>query len=220
MESSATGSHIPVDSDTLDANASDTMKIPSTIILAAGHGGSDTGAVSPDGRHNERDQAVTIVNHAAEVLAMDYSIDAVIAPHDQDTHETIAWLNARYPWGSAWAFEIHRDWVASIKEPAASLRCGVYHGSSDWSVMLAVRLVSEFKANGADPSSWTRDQRESRFSRLGWIAQPKCLSHLVELGLVQGRNDGDHLRRLAGIFADSLAAVIAGTESSEPSHTP
>lgn len=183
------------------------MPLPSTVILAAGHGAGDSGAVSPDGKHSERAQAIIITDHAAQLLNA-AGIYTVIAPHEHDTHQTIAWLNTRYKWGTAWALEIHRDSAPTIKEPAASLRCGVYHGSSTLSQSTAENLLAAFKRGGADPTSWARDQSTSRFSRLGWIAQPACLSHLIELGFMQGRNDHQHLLRLAVILAGSIKSVI------------
>lgn len=185
------------------------MKFPDTIILAAGHGGKDSGAVSPDGKHNERDQAILIVDAAAATLRA-VGLRVVIPPHSLDTHETIPWLNNRYNFGDAWALEIHRDSAPSIKDPDASLRCGVYHGSSKNSVDVAERLVAGMKKGGATRTSWARNQSVSRFSRLGWIAQPKCLSHLVELGFMQGQNNKEHLMKLAGILAGGVIAVIRG----------
>lgn len=180
--------------------------LPSTLILAAGHGSSDSGAVSPDGKHTERDQTIKIVDMAAALLCR-AGINVIIAPHDHDTHQTIPWLD-KYHWGSAWAVEVHRDSADTIKEPAASFRCGIYHGSSLLSRRVAQYFVETAKQIGAHSSSWARDQKESRHTRLGWIAQPKCLSHLVEMGFMEGDNSPDHLYRLAEILAHSLCATM------------
>ncbi len=185
------------------------MKLPKDIqiILAAGHGAGDSGASSPDGKHHERDQAITIVDFAAERLR-NLSYAVVIAPHKHDTHESIAWLNSKFRWGQAWAFEIHRDSASTIRGEEASFRCGVYHGSSVLSKSLAEQLVAGFKQSGATDKSWARNQKDSRFGRLGWIAQPECLSHLIELAFMEGKNDREHLSVLADIFVQSLHRVM------------
>lgn len=183
-------------------------KIPQKIILAAGHGGKDSGAVSPDGKHKERDQAVYIVDHMAEWLRPRTSREIIVAPHQHDTHETVHWLNQRFMWADAWALEIHRDSASTITEPAASFRCGMYHGSSAFSKSIAEYWAEHMRQTGAHPSTWARPQNAGRFTRLQWIAQPKCLSHLIELGFMEGRNTDDHLLSLAHKAA---AAVLACT---------
>lgn len=185
------------------------MKLPKdiTIILAAGHGAGDSGAASPDGKHNERDQAITIVDFARERL-FNLGYYVTVAPHKHDTHESIAWLNKNFRWGQAWAFELHRDSASTIKGNEASFRCGVYHGSSTLSKSLAEQLVDGFKKSGATEKSWARNQNVSRHGRLGWIAQPECLSHLVELGFMEGNNDASHMSVLADIFVQGLHRVM------------
>ena len=138
-------------------------KVP-VLILAAGHGGKDSGACS--GPYREADEAIVLVELMAGLLRPVLGDAAVvIAPHAQDTHETIPWINARYKFGEAWAIEIHRDSADTIKEPDASLRCGIYHGSSQVSVAIAAHVLTGMKARGAHGSSWTRDHHECRLTR-------------------------------------------------------
>lgn len=183
-----------------------TARIRNSILLAAGHGGRDTGAVSTAG-HMERDQAIIMVDMMAERLSSE-GVSVIIAPHNLDTHETIPWMNERYQWGDVWALEIHRDSALQIAEPAASMRCGIYHGNSDISRSAAALWLGAMKARGAHSTSWMRSHTESRHGRLGWIAQPKALSHIIELGFMQGRNDRAHLEMLAIGCAESLAFTL------------
>ncbi len=180
-----------------------------TIILAAGHGGNDTGAVSLDGKHRERDQAITLVDAmAARLTAAGHSV--VIAPHSQDTHQTIPWINARYPAGSAMAIEIHRDSADTIKGlPDADTRLGIYHSGSDISSAYADAWAASARANGAHSTTWARSHKASRFpGGLGWINQIRTRSFLIELAFMEGRNDSRHLEWLANIAAIAITDAI------------
>lgn len=143
-----------------------------TIILAAGHGGNDTGAVSLDGKHRERDQAITLVDDIARRLTS-AGHNVIIAPHGHDTHQTIPWINARYPAGSAIAYEIHRDSADSIRGlPDADTRLGIYHSGSAISSAYADAWAASARANGAHSTTWSRNHTASRCANgLGWINQ-------------------------------------------------
>jgi len=186
-----------------------------TLILAAGHGGADPGACF--GPFKESLEAVALTDAIAALLRPALPAGSlIVAPHHQDTHETIPWINARYKMGAAWAIEIHRDSADTIKEPAASLRGGVYHGASGASMDIAENMASAMRRAGAHESTWTRDHRDSRFRSLGWISQVACLSHLLELGFMEGRHDAEHLEHLAGIAAAALANAFAGITLTKP----
>jgi len=180
------------------------------VILAAGHGGKDTGACF--GEYTEREEAIEIVNRVAALLVKQLPSDAVvIAPHKLDTHETIPWLVEHgYTWGNAWALELHRDSASGLAEDIASLRCGVYHGPSKASAAIGQCMAGVMRSMGAHSSTWARPDTESRFTRLGWIRQPSALSHLLELGFMEGRHDSPHLDHLARIAAAAILAAFDG----------
>ncbi len=187
------------------------MNMPPILVLAAGHGGKDTGAVSRDFKSTERDQAIRIVDRAANILN-GMGVKTIIAPHHHDTHETIPWLKEQgYGWGDIWAVEVHRDSAETIKEPDASWRCGIYRGTSTFSTKVANKYLLEMKRLGAHPTSWVRADTESGHGRLGWIRQPEALSHLVELGFMEGSNDPLHIERLAAMLAEALAVTMRFT---------
>lgn len=180
-----------------------------TLVLAAGHGAADPGACVPG--YNERDRCITLVEHMGKLLKPHLGTALVIAPHSQDTHHTIPWLNARYPHlASAYAIEVHSDSAATVRGDDASYRCGIYYGSSEPSRTAANMALAELKSRGAHPRSWSRPHTESPHHSLGFITQPFCLSHIVELGFMQGDNSEPHLRRLAGIAAGALLKTFAG----------
>ncbi len=179
------------------------------VVIAAGHGASDSGACS--GKHTERDEVITIVDLTAALLRPILGEGAVIiAPHKHDTHDTIKWLNKSYAYGTAWALEIHRDSAGTVTGEDADLRCGVYHGDRGDSPAIAADMVRTMKTYGAGPKSWARSHRDSPHGSLGWIRQPLVLSHLVELGFMEGRNDPAHLARLARILAGGIAHACTG----------
>jgi len=99
------------------------LQAPETLVLAAGHGGSDSGATF--GSFKERDQAITIVDRTAELLSS-RDVNVVVAPHAHDTDVTIGWINRKYSFGEAWVLEVHRDSASGLGEDDASRRCGVY----------------------------------------------------------------------------------------------
>jgi N-acetylmuramoyl-L-alanine amidase len=179
------------------------------LILSAGHGGADPGACND--RQKERDQCILIVDAMAGILNEHSCVDVMVTPHKLDTHEAIWWVNRYYPnFGTAWAVEVHRDSADTITEPAASLRCGVYHGASGGSGDVARGMLSVLKEHGAHGSSWAREHTESGHGSLMWITRCKPLSHLLELGFMEGANDEAHLRRLARMGAAALLWAFAG----------
>lgn len=185
------------------------LQEPEIIVLAAGHGGADPGAVN--GRYKERDQAIVIVDRMAVLLAA-HNIKVEVAPHTQDTHETIPWLNAQYDFHEAWVLEIHRDSAPGLNLDDASRRCGVYYGNSPNSKKVGAFVRNAFLGNGAHPNSWSRKHTEARSGSLGWITQTKQAAHLLELGFMQGKNDDAHLQWLAKLAAIAVYEAFTGND--------
>lgn len=183
-------------------------RIP-TLVLAAGHGAKDPGAVNEG--HEEAAQAITIVNHMEELLRPALGNALVIAPHSEDTHDSIRWINARYPAGTAWAVEVHRNAGIRPGHPAASGQCGLYHADHRNSSSVAEYCRELLVQYGAHPSTWARNQRSSRHKNgIGFINQPHVLSHILELGFMEGSNTEAHLQDLALIAAQALCHLFTG----------
>ncbi|WP_299473747.1 murein L,D-transpeptidase catalytic domain-containing protein [uncultured Roseibium sp.] len=182
------------------------------IVLAAGHGGTDPGAVY--GQHNERDQVIQIVERMAKLLRS-WGVRVEVAPHSHDTHQTIPHINSLYGFGDAWVIEVHRDSASGLSNDDASRRCGCYYGTS-----LGSRLIGEFvrdsmKGHGAHSNTWARPDTASNFNSLAWIRQTNQLAHLLELGFMQGSNSNAHLMFLAEIGAKALFEAFTGREANE-----
>lgn len=180
------------------------------IVLAAGHGGTDPGAVHGD--HNERDQVIEIVDEMARLLKS-WRIDVVVAPHDQDTHQTIPYLNERYGFGDAWVIEVHRDSATGLSHDDASRRCGCYYGTSSGSRLIGNFIRDSMKGHGAHSNTWARPDTASNHGSLGWIRNTRQLAHLLELGFMQGSNSQNHLMFLAEIGAKALFEAFTGFEA-------
>ncbi|MBD2089285.1 N-acetylmuramoyl-L-alanine amidase [Microcoleus sp. FACHB-1515] len=172
------------------------LQDPTVVVLAAGHGGSDSGAVNLP--HKERDQAIAIVDQTADLLRSQ-GIEVEIAPHSEDTEKSIQWVNRNFGFGDAWVLEVHRDSASGLSSDDASRRCGIYYGTSESSKDVGKFVRNAYILNGAHPNSWARPDTASRFGRLGWIRQTRPVAHLLELGFMQGKNDDAHLSWLAKI---------------------
>ena len=190
-----------------------TSKLPlldkiDTLILSAGHGGNDSGTVN--GKYKEAVQIIQIVDTVAENLRAE-GIKVVIVPHALDSGR--AYVNERYKKPlDAWAVELHRDGFKGIKEPSASKRCGVYYGTSPDSKKIGDHIKSEFIKCGAHGTSWSRPDTKVRFKRLEWIRQVNTLSHLLELGFIQGKNDQNHLAWLAMLATQVIYEAFTGKQ--------
>jgi peptidoglycan hydrolase-like protein with peptidoglycan-binding domain len=194
------------------------LQEPTTIVLAAGHGASDTGAEF--GQFKERDEAIVIVDRmAADLRARGVTVE--IAPHEEDTPASIRFVNERFGFGDAWVLEIHRDSASGLDPDDASLRCGIYYGTSEGSRQVGEFMRGAYIRHGAHSKSWARADTESRHKSLGWIRQTRPTSHLLELGFMEGRNDDAHLDHLAKIGAAAVfEAFTGGTTAVLPPPTP
>jgi len=177
------------------------------IVLAAGHGGTDPGAVSAG--YKERDQVIEIVDEMAKLLRS-WGVGVEVAPHDHDTHQTIPYLNDRYGFGDAWVVEVHRDSATGLSPDDASLRCGCYYGTSSGSRLIGRFIRDAMKEHGAHSNTWARPDTASNHGSLGWIRQTRQLAHLLELGFMQGSNTQSHLMFLAEIGAKALFEAFTG----------
>lgn len=185
-----------------------------TLVLSAGHGDGDPGACH--GPHREADQAVTIVKEMAILMRPLLPNGALVTvPYDLGLKASVRWINERYstkPGKKAWCIEIHRDSADTIKEPSASLRCGLYRSTTCDSVAVANAVCAEMVNRGADSSSWVRSHQDR--GSLHWIAAIRCMSHILELGFMEGSNDPAHLSRLARIGAAGILKAFAGVRLS------
>ena len=131
-------------------------------------------------------------------------------PHENGLKGAIKYVNDRYDSGDAWAIEIHRDSADGLLAEQASLRCGVYYYPSQGSTEIGIFMANALKRFGAHDTSWARPDTDSRFKRLAWIREPEPVSHLLELGFMEGDNSKTHLLKLAKMAAQSLYEAFTG----------
>ncbi|MEI6729551.1 MAG: N-acetylmuramoyl-L-alanine amidase [bacterium] len=201
------------------------LKTINTIVLAAGHGGGDPGAVS--GGDIEANDTILITNKIAENLR-NKGVTVDVVPNELNLVDQINWSNQKYGWNQAWAIEFHRDSAPGIEFDRASKQVGVFgYGSftgqngqnfdEDPDSMDIARFCTDvMKREGAHPASWAKTDNQVRFGRLGWIRDVNALSHLFELGFVQGDSSTDHLNWLALIATKSIYEAFTGQKYDQP----
>ncbi|MEO0376732.1 MAG: N-acetylmuramoyl-L-alanine amidase [Cyanobacteria bacterium P01_A01_bin.17] len=185
------------------------LQKPDVVVLCAGHGANDPGAVH--GPFKERDQAIQITDITTEVLRTN-GIKVEVVPHDLNLKKSISWVNLHFDFGEAWVLELHRDSFAGLDLDDASRRCGIYYGVSQASKEIGEFVRDSFKKNGAHDKSWARPDTVSRHGSLGWIRQTDPVAHLLELGFMQGKNDDTHLSFLANLAAKVIFEAFTGKE--------
>lgn len=186
------------------------LQQPTKIVLSAGHGDGDPGAVN--GPHKEADQAVVMVDKMASGLR-ERGVDVEVVPHERGLSGAIKWVNDRFKLGEAWVIEIHRDSAGGLSQDDASRRCGVYTGTSGPSQEVGTFIRDAFIRFGMHDKSWTRQHTESPHKSLGWINQTNPLAHLLELGFMEGDNSSEHISRLAGVAEKVLFEAFTGKKA-------
>lgn len=184
------------------------MKIP---LIAAGHGAADSGAVSQHG--NERDQCIEIVDAIRSIL-LAKKIPAIVTPHEEDTQESIAWINRYMANGKIHpsnfrAFEIHRDW-GNVTGDDAKYRCGVIYGDSQTSKRMAETMHTAMMSAGAGKNTRIIHHKNGTRHKggIGFIKQPSCYSFILELGFVQAPWTADLKNKLAEIAAAAITTAL------------
>lgn len=203
------------------------LKNPNTIVIAAGHGGGDPGAVNNNAV--EADQTITITNELVRLLR-NKNIVVDLVPHDYGLLDAIQYVNSNYGWDEAWAIEIHRDSATGVNQVEADRRCGVFgygafnNNSEDSDSMDIARFMRDvFVSEGASTNSYASTDDQVRFGRLGWIRDVVPTSHLIELGFVQGNASIDHLHQLAAWTAAAIYEAFTGQkyeQATPPTPTP
>jgi LysM repeat protein len=190
------------------SNLSDLKKI-NRIILCAGHGHGDSGAVDADSV--EADDTIRMTNRIASNLRSK-GLEVIVVPHDKNLSEAISWVNANYKnWTDGWAIEIHRDSANVNNNQETSDRCGCYyHADYSGSKEVSDRIRDLMKENGASANTWSRADTAAGPGRLGWIRNTNPYAHLLELGFIQGDSSNDHLDWLADLASKVIYEAFTG----------
>ena len=179
------------------------------VILCAGHGGDDSGAVHLN--FKEADQTIYLVDKIANFLKIS-GLTVDVVPHNLNLTDSINWINTRQRNNmEVLSVEIHRDSATGLNFDDASTRCGVYFETgNNKSRDFALNIQKGFLEKTSNKNCWARPDNVASKGRLGWIQDITTFTSLLELGFMQGKNTLEHLDWLAKITAEILFKTITG----------
>lgn len=152
------------------------------VILCAGHGGSDPGAVGQG--TTEASEAISIVDKCVEILRRDGQLDVVQVPNELEFVDGINWVNANYPsLDDGLSVEVHKNGASSEAHGAETWYFADDGDSESLAHKLQDKLAEVLPDRGVKPDA------SSRFGRLGWIRDVNTWSLLVEMGFVSDGGD-------------------------------
>lgn len=154
------------------------------IILAAGHGGGDSGATGQG--TTEAVECIQIVNRAADKLRADGQLEVVVVPHELGLVAGINWVNARYKnLEDALCIEVHKN--ATVNAHGIEVW---YWGKDTKSQALAQALLGGIMTVAGMPTSrGAKGDDTNRWGSLGWIRETNPWALLVEMGFVSDGGD-------------------------------
>lgn len=164
------------------------------VLLAAGHGGGDPGAVGQG--TTEAEQVIDIVNRLAEKLRADGQLEVVVVPHELNLVDEINWVNARY--GSledGYCLEVHKN------SGVGGHGVEVWYFSGDGqSQAYAQQVLNGLVSITGLPDRGVKGDATNRYGRLGWIRDTNPWAGLAECGFIT--DGGDTLDN--NLWADAL----------------
>lgn len=185
------------------------LKSIKRLIISVGHGGDadnfDTGAVF--GNVTENDQCRVIAGYLVkELLAHDMPL--LIVP-DWSLSRTTKFINTEGVSFSDWAIELHKDSTSNYDPKRLHRLCGFYfvRNSVD-SEAISKAVINTMIGEGANTKSWVRPDTMSNHGRLGFLRNTNCLSHIVELGFMEGDTSDAECQFYAKALALSIIQVL------------
>lgn len=184
------------------------------VILCAGHGGGDSGAVANG--VTEAGQAIDIVNRTADHLRRDGQIEVIVVPHELGLVQSISWVNVRFKGPEdGLCLEIHKNSGAGN---------GVetwYFGGSAESARKAQAMQRELAALTGLPDRGIKPDTSNRFARLGWIRDTIPWALLLECGFM-GRDhyDNDAYARAIGRGVLANFGILPREQTPPPAPAP
>lgn len=189
------------------------MAIQKRVILAAGHGGGDNGAVGQG--TTEANETVQITDRVAAILR-NAGVDVVVVPHSLNLGPTIDWINARYKGlGDGLSIEIHKNsgggtgseaWAPSY--PDATSRAN------------AQKIADAMAAATGQRNRGVKEAQNNRWGRLGFTDDTNTYALLIEAGFidVDPVDDNADAKYAQGIAQGVLN--IFGSTAVAPAPTP
>lgn len=173
------------------------------IILAAGHGGGDSGATGQG--TTEAAEVIDIVNRAAQKLKADGQVEVIVVPHELNLKDQIDWVNARYDsLDDGYALEVHKN--ATVNAHGVE---GWYYHDDEQSKNLMAKVTGFVSAVAGLTLRGNFPDTQNRWGSLGWIEETNTAAGLLECGFVS--DGGDPVGPVAndkyaqGIFEGVLA---------------
>lgn len=189
------------------------MAIQKRVILAAGHGGGDNGAVGQG--TTEANETIQITDRVAAILR-NAGVDVVVVPHSLNLGPTIDWINARYKGlGDGLSIEIHKNsgggtgseaWAPSY--PDATSRAN------------AQKIADAMAAATGQRNRGVKEAQNNRWGRLGFTDDTNTYALLIEAGFidVDPVDDNADAKYAQGIAQGVLN--IFGSTAVAPAPTP
>lgn len=192
------------------------MSIQKRVILAAGHGGGDNGAIGQG--TTEAYETVQITDKVAEILRQAGGIEVVVVPHSLNLGPTIDWINARY--GNlldGLSIEIHKNsgggtgsevWAPSYPDATSK--------ANAQKIADALALATGQRNRGV------KEAQHNRWGRLGFTDDTRTYALLIEAGFidVDPVNDGADDKYARGIAQGILNIFNTGGVAPAPTPAP
>ena len=177
------------------------MAIEKRVIIAAGHGGGDSGAVAQG--TTEANETIDITNRVVEKLRNDGQISVVQVPNELGLVDTINWINARYKGlENGVSVEVHKN-------------SGGGNGSEVWtpsypdadSIGMAQKVTNAIAAATGEPNRGVKQAQNNRWGRLGFCDDTNTYAMLIEAGFIDVNAVGGaaNEKYADGIFRGLLA---------------
>ena len=161
------------------------MAIQKRVILAAGHGGGDSGAVGQG--TTEAHETVQITDRVAGYLR-DKGVDVQIVPHSLGLGSTIDWINARFKnLNDGIAIEIHKNsgggtgnevWTPSYPDDASK--------------SIAQKIVDSMTGTTGLRNRGVKFAQNNRWGRLGFTDDTRTYATLIEAGFIDVDSNDDN----------------------------
>lgn len=153
-------------------------------IIAAGHGGGNSGAVGQGSREAKETKQIT--NRAVRILKDDGRLRVVKVPNSLTLVASIRWVNRRFKrLDAGLAVEIHKNSAGGGADGGGTW----YYSGSNISRNLARKMQRGLMAQTDLRDRGVHGDRTNRLGRLGWVRDLNPWSLLVEAGFISGGGD-------------------------------
>ena len=169
------------------------------IIISAGHGGNDPGAVANG--YTERDLAIEFRELLVKELLL-LGVKPLIDDNKNALKETLAWLTGKYS-SKDILLDIH--WNAASSK-ARGTEVIVPDNASIFENNFAKNILNVFVSNGF-VNRGVKPESQTARKRLGWM-RPPAENILIEMGFITNLLDINLYQNLKYKLAKELALVI------------